>query len=405
MSVEQSLPPNVKPAGKPKIPLRIFISTGEVSGDLQGALLVEALQRQAVGQGLELEILALGGDRMAKAGAVLLGNTSAIGSVGIFESLPFVLPTIQIQRRVRRYLRANPPDLVVMIDYLGPNLGIGSYVRRHLPHLPTIYFITPQDWVWAISQRNTQRIIRVSDRILAIFAGEARYYQERGAAAIWVGHPLVDRVATFPNRIQARSTLGIDADQIAIALLPASRQQEIKYLLPTIAETARRLQEKLPQARFWIPLSLPGMRPALEQAIEQYGLKATISDQTQAVIAGADLAITKSGSANLEIALANVPQVVLYRVSPLTAWIARNLFNFSIPFMSPPNLMLMEPIVPEFLQEQATPENLTQASLELLLNADRRQTMLANYERMRQAAGGTGVCDRAAQEVFKLLKK
>jgi lipid-A-disaccharide synthase len=385
-------------------PCRIFISTGEVSGDLQGALLVEALQRQAAQRGFELEILALGGDRMAKAGAVLLGNTSAIGSVGILETLPFVLPTIQIQQRVKRHLRAHPPNLVVMIDYLGPNLGIGSYVRRYLPHLPTVYFITPQDWVWSVSQRNTRRIIRVSDRLLAIFPAEARYYQERGASVTWVGHPLVDRVQTFPNREQARAILGIPSEQVAIALLPASRHQELKYLLPVIAEAARRLQTKLPQSHFWIPLSLEALRPRLEQAIQQYGLRATIvADQPQAAIAAADLAISKSGSANLEIALLQVPQVVLYRVSPITGWIARHLLNFSIPFMSPPNLMLMEAIVPEFLQEQATPENLTQAALELLLNPDRKQQMILDYARMRQVAGEVGVCDRAAQEILNLL--
>lgn len=120
---------------------RIFLSTGEVSGDLQGALLTEALQRQAEQAGIALEILALGGDRMAKAGASLLANTSAIGSIGILESLPYVWSTLQIQRQVKRYLRQQPPDLVVMIDYFGPNLVIGNFVRQALPHVPTVYYI------------------------------------------------------------------------------------------------------------------------------------------------------------------------------------------------------------------------------------------------------------------------
>ncbi|HEY9652590.1 MAG TPA: lipid-A-disaccharide synthase, partial [Coleofasciculaceae cyanobacterium] len=125
----------------------IFISTGEVSGDLQGSLLIDALKRQAKATGLDLEIVALGGEKMAKAGAKLLGDTTGIGSVGILESLPFVLPTLQIQRRAKQYLRQHPPDLVVLIDYMGPHLGIGRFVRRHLPKLPIIYYIAPQDWV------------------------------------------------------------------------------------------------------------------------------------------------------------------------------------------------------------------------------------------------------------------
>jgi lipid-A-disaccharide synthase len=405
LGLDRSLPPATHlDAQTGSVKTRVFISTGEVSGDLQGALLVAALHRQAAQIGLDLEILGLGGDRMTEAGAMLLGNTSAIGSIGILESLPFVLPTIQIQQRVKQYLRREPPDLVVMIDYLGPNLGMGNYMRRHLPDVPTVYYITPQDWVWSVTQRNTKRIIQISDRILAIFPGEARYYQERGAAAVWVGHPLVDRVQTFPNREQARTALGIPSDQIAIALLPASRYQELRYLLPVICETAQRLQVKLPQAHFWIPLSLAALRPQLEAAIQQYGLRATVvADQPQVAIAAADLAIAKSGTVNLELALINIPQLVLYRVNPVTAWIARKLLNFSIPFMSPPNLMLMEAIVPEFLQEQATPENLTACALELLQPA-RRQQMLADYERMRQASGEVGVCDRAAQEILNLLQ-
>jgi len=128
---------------------KVFISTGEVSGDLQGALLVEALYRQAKAKQLPLEVFALGGKRMASAGATLLGNTTNIGSVGILESLPFVLPTLKVQRRAKQFLRESPPDVLVLIDYMGPNLAIGNYVRKHLPQLPIVYYIAPQAWVWS----------------------------------------------------------------------------------------------------------------------------------------------------------------------------------------------------------------------------------------------------------------
>ncbi|NEQ25136.1 MAG: lipid-A-disaccharide synthase [Microcoleus sp. SIO2G3] len=382
---------------------RIFISTGEVSGDLQGAMLVEALQQQAQRNGVKLEILALGGDRMAASGAKLLGNTSGIGSIGLLESLPFLLPTLRLQQQVRQALQQHPPDLVVFIDYLGPNLAIGQFIRQQFSDVPTVYYITPQEWVWSVSLRNTQRIIELSDRLLAIFPGEASYYQKRGAAVTWVGHPLVDWVQTAPTREQARVALGIAPEEVAIALLPASRQQELKSLLPIIFEAARRLQAQIPQVHFWIPLSRDALRSSIEAAIRTFGLRASIVPDSRAVIAAADLAIAKSGTANLEIALMDVPQIVLYRVNPVTAWIARRLLNFSIPFASPPNLLLMEAIVPEFLQEDATADNLTNCAIDLLQNPARRQQMLADYARMRQAAGEAGVCDRAAQEIFKLL--
>lgn len=382
--------------------IRIFISTGEVSGDLQGALLVKALRDRVEQTGLTLEILALGGQRMAAAGATLLGDTSAIGSIGIFESLPYVLPTLRMQRRVKRYLRQNPPDLIVMIDYLAPNLGIGSYVKRHLPQAPVVYYIAPQEWVWSFGASKTKQVVEMVDRLLAIFPEEARYYQKWGADVIWVGHPLVDRMQSAPSRTQAREALEIAADQVAIALLPASRPQEVKYLLPVIFEAARQIQAKLPQVHFWIPLSLEIYRRPIEQAIQTYGLRATLVTQVQTVFAAMDLAIAKSGTVNLELALLDIPQVVLYRVSPLTAWIAQNILKFKIPFISPPNLVEMQPIVPELLQDDATPEAVTRIALQLLQPKPRQQ-MLAGYQKMRQALGEPGVCDRAAQEILNLV--
>ena len=383
---------------------RIFISTGEVSGDLQGALLVEALQRQATAVGLDLEIMALGGDRMARAGATLLGNTIGIGSVGPWEALPFVLPTLKIQRQAKQYLQQHPPDLVVLIDYAGANLPLGNYIHRQMPQLPIVYYISPQMWVWWSNQRDIARLVDMTTQILAIFPEEARYFQAQGARVSWVGHPLVDRVQNAPSRQQARAKLGIAAEELSIALIPASRRQELKYLLPAIFAAAQAIQAKLPGVNFLIPLSLEIYRQPIEQAIQNYGLRATVlSGQTLEAIAAADLAITKSGTVNLEIALLNVPQVVLYRVSRVTEWLAKNILKFSVTFISPPNLVANKQIVPELLQEQATPENITQAALELLLNSQRRQQTLADYQQLRSCLGEVGVSDRAAQEILQMI--
>ncbi|MGK7903643.1 MAG: lipid-A-disaccharide synthase [Hormoscilla sp.] len=381
---------------------RIFISTGEVSGDLQGALLIEALQRQAVAAGYSFEIIALGGDRMAAAGAQLLGNTTAIGSVGIWESLPYVLPTFKIQQKTKKYLRENPPDLVVLLDYPGPNLSIGTFLRRYLPQVPIVYYIAPQTWVWSARQRETAQIVKITDLLLAIFPEEARYFAEHGAHVTWVGHPLIDRMLIFPSRTQARTALGIDAEKKAIALIPASRSQELKYLLPAIFAAAKMIQSQL-DVHFWIPLSREEFREPIQRAIGHYGIHATISSKTEEVLASADLAITKSGTVNLELALLDVPQVVLYRVSQITGFIARKLLKFSIPFMSPPNLVEMREIVPEFLQEEATPEAIVSAGMDLLVNPVRRQQIHSDYQQMRQSLGEPGVADRGAIAIGGLL--
>jgi lipid-A-disaccharide synthase len=339
--------------------MRIFISTGEVSGDLQGSLLVTALKRQAAITNSELEIVALGGEKMAAAGATLLGNTAGIGSLGLLEVLPYVVPTYKLQQQAFAFLKQNPPDAVVLIDYMGPNLAIAKFIRRHLSKTPIFYYIAPQAWAASlklITSQTTKEVVEVSDKLLAIFPEEARYYREHGANVTWVGHPLIDRISEFPTREAARANLGIGEADICVALLPASRQQELNFLLPTIFATAKEIQLKLPQVHFWIPLSLEKFRDAIALAIQEYNLNATIvTGQSQEVLAAADLAITKCGTVNLELALLKVPQVVLYKLSKLSYWIAQNILKLSLPFASPPNLVMMQPIVPEFIKETATP--------------------------------------------------
>jgi lipid-A-disaccharide synthase len=385
--------------------VRLFISTGEVSGDLQGALLVAALKRQAAQRQIALEIVALGGERMAAAGATLIADTTAIGSVGIFEALPYLLPTLKIQRRARQVLAEQPPDLAILIDYMNPNLAIGKFLRQTLPALPVVYYIAPQQWVWAFSQKDSQTIVANSDRILAIFPAEAEYFQKLGAEVSWVGHPLVDRFPEPPDRAAARQALGIAAEAQVVVLLPASRTQEVKYMLPTICQAAQILQAQLPDLQFLMPASSPRFRPMFEQACQRYGLRAQVVDgKAQDAIAAADLAITKSGTANLEIALMNVPQVVFYKLNPISAWIARYLLKFDLPFASPVNLVEMQPVVPELLQWQATPEAIAKQALELLTQDAPRQTMLTGYNSMRRSLGEPGVCDRTAHEIFDLLQ-
>ncbi|ACK65715.1 lipid-A-disaccharide synthase [Rippkaea orientalis PCC 8801] len=385
--------------------MRIFISTGEVSGDLQGSLLVESLYQRAEARGIPLEILALGGDRMAAAGAKLLGNTAAIGSIGIVESLPFIIPTWLMQRRVKQYLRENPPDILILIDYMGPNAAFGQYARKHLPQVPIIYYIAPQSWVWAPNSKTIQQFAHITDLLLAIFPEEARFFEEKGVSVKWVGHPLLDRMAKAPSREVARQRLNLHSDQLIVALFPASRYQELKFHLPLMCQAAAKLQEKIPNLHFLLPVSLSEYRSTIEETVKAYPFSVTLLDgQALDVMAAADFAIAKSGTVNLELALLKIPQLVLCLVNPLTMWIARNILKFSIPYMSPPNLVVMEAIIPELLQEEATIERIVQESLDLLLNTERRQKTLADYEQMSTLLGEVGVCDRVANEILDYSK-
>ena len=382
--------------------MRVFISTGEVSGDLQGAMLIDALRRQARAREMDLEIVGLGGDRMAAAGAKILANTTTIGSVGFLEALPFILPTLKIQKQTKQYLQNNLPKIVILIDYPGSNLIIGSYVHKYLPEVPIVYYIAPQDWAVPMLG-NAPKIAKIANKILAIFPGEADYYKQKNIDVTWIGHPLIDKIETSLDRAKARKLLNINSEKTIITLLPASRQQEIKYVLPVICQAARELQAKLPDIHYLIPTSLNIYRQAIADAVKTYNLSATIlEDQALEAIAAADLAITKSGTVNLEIALLNVPQVVLYRINPVTAWVARNLLGFSIPLMSPPNLIVKKKIVPELQQEEATAARVAQKALELLNSEDQRAQILVDYQQVRSLLGEPGVCDRAAEAILQM---
>jgi len=393
----------MKSSSETKMKRRIFISTGEVSGDWHGAILIEALQERAALKGLELEIVGLGGDRMAAVGAKLLGNTVGIGSIGTIEAIPYILPTLRVQEDAKQWLRKSPPDVTVLIDYMMPNQGMGRFSKQTLK-IPVIYYIAPQEWVWSFNDKNTKAIASFTDKLLAIFPQEAVYYKKQGTNVQWVGHPFIDLMAKVPDRQAARQQLGIAEDELVVTLMPASRTQELRDVMPIILKSAKILQANLSQIKFLLPLSLDRYRPTVEKLLAEYEIKATIiSAQSQIAISAADLVLSKSGTVNLETALLNVPQITLYRVSEFTAWIARYVLRLQLPFISPVNLVNMEAVVPEFVQNAAVPEAIAAKALDLLVNPKARQTMLDGYARARQSLGEKGAINRVADAIIEYL--
>ncbi len=385
--------------------MKIFVSTGEVSGDLQGAMLIKSLYKVAADRNLDLEVSGLGGELMEATAAKIIANTATIGSMGFVEAIPFVLPTIRIQNLAKKYLNENPPDLLVIIDYPAANLALASYVKKNFPFVPVVYYIAPQDWAVPMLN-NVPKIARVVDKLLAIFPEEAKYFASKNINVTWVGHPLLDRMQQAPDKNQARLNLDLDPKAKIVTLLPASRQQEIKYLLPVMCQAANQIWQQLPEVKFLIPISLANYRSAISAAVEKYNLPATIIEgNTLDAIASADLAITKSGTVNLEIALLNIPQVVVYRVHPLTAWIARQILRLKIPLISPPNLILQREIVPELQQERVTADNIATEAITLLSDSKSRQQITEGYQQMRSLLGTVGVCDRAAKEIINLANR
>jgi len=390
--------------------VRLLVSTGEVSGDLQGSLLIRALRGEASQRGLSLELVALGGERMRQAGAQLIADTASMGAIGLWEALPLILPTLKLQRQLRRWLASNPPDGVVLIDYMGANINLGLRLKSLYPQVPITYYIAPQEWAFSLGDGGTTRLIGFSDRILAIFPEEARFYGERGAAVTWVGHPLLDTLAELPSRDQARKRLGLAADVPVLLMLPASRRQELRYLLPAMAAAVAELQRRQPRLEVLVPSGLSGFEAELGAVLTKAGVRARIIAAGDAdrlkpdLCAAADLALAKSGTANLELALRGVPQVVVYRVSRVTAFVAKRLLRFNVPHISPVNLVLNERLVPELLQDQLSCEAIVAEAAPLLdPTSGARQRMLEGYQRLRRALGEPGVTSRAASAILDLV--
>ena len=391
--------------------VRVLISTGEVSGDLQGGLLVEALYRQAALRDLPLEVMALGGQRMQAAGAELLADTAPMGAIGLWEALPLVLPTLKLQAKVNRVLKQRPPEAVVLIDYMGANVRLGKRLRRELPSVPITYYIAPQEWAWRMNDGGTSSLLAFTDRILAIFPEEASFYAAHGAEVTWVGHPLLDLASRRPERQEACRQLGLDPSGRLLLLLPASRPQELRYLMPVLAKVAAALQARDPSLAVIVPAGLQRFERPLAEALAEAGVRGRVisADEADALkpalFAAADLALGKSGTVNLELALQGVPQVVGYRVSRLTAWVAKNVLRFQVDHISPVNLLLKERLVPELLQADFTVEGFLQQAVPLLEDGQARQHMLDGYRRLRDTLGTSGVTDRAAGAILDSIAR
>jgi lipid-A-disaccharide synthase len=389
--------------------MKLLISTGEVSGDLQGSLLINALKTNAEKRKIELEVIALGGERMKEAGAKLISNTSSIGAIGFLEALPYVLPTLNAQSKIDNYLSSSPPDAVVLIDYMGPNIRLGLKVKKKFPNIPIIYYIAPQEWAWRLGDSGTTDLISFTDKILAIFEEEAKFYSNKGGNVKFVGHPMLDFYRNIPTREESLRRIGLTSDQKLLLIIPASRKQELKYILPTLLKAAKLLQEKDPSITVLIPSGLNEFNELLNNSLKEYALSGKIilsnevDDLKPFLFSAAHLALAKSGTINMELALNSVPQIVGYKVSRVTAFFARYLLRFNVKYISPVNLLLNKMLIPEFIQEDFKADKIFNAALKILEDNSTKEDIKIGYERLKDKLGKPGVTDRASKDILDLL--
>ena len=388
---------------------KIFISTGEVSGDLHGSLLANALFNEAEKRSIDLTIYALGGERMRKEGVKILQDTTSISAIGIWEALPLIIPTIKIQRIFYRSLKKLSPDCLVLIDYMGPNIKIGRKLKSGNLKIPIYYYIAPQEWAWRVGNNSTTDLISFSDRIFAIFKQEANFYKKRGGNVSWIGHPMIDLIKKLPTKKDSREILKLRANEHILLIMPASRPQELKYVLPIFMQTARKLQQKYPTLIVYILSCREVFDLKFKIALDKYKVKGKIIPQKDieelktSIYSLTKLALCKSGTVNMELALYGIPQIVGYRVSRVTAFIAKKFLNFKVKFVSPVNLLLKKLIIPEFVQKEFKVNNIYVKACRLIDRKSEKEKVSKGYAALKKELGQEGVVKRAAEEIINSL--
>ena len=388
---------------------KIFISTGEVSGDLHGSLLARALFDESKKRSIPIEIFGLGGERMRDAGVKIMHDTTSISAIGIWEALPLIVPTLKIQKRFYKLLISNSPNCLILIDYMGPNINIGRKIRRKNIQIPIYYYIAPQEWAWRVGNNSTTDLISFSNKIFAIFREEADFYSKRGGNVSWIGHPMVDATDKLPSKKLSRKYLRMKNNEDILLMMPASRPQEIKYILPTFMKVANKLQEKYPHLVVFIPSCRDTFDEKFAKALLQYNVKGRIvsSKDIEAykpfIYSLTKLALCKSGTVNMELALYGVPQVVGYKVSRVTAFIAKKILKFKVRFISPVNLLMRKLIVPEFVQKDFEVNRIFKKSSQIMDKQNQKNKIKNGYKSLKKILGDKGVVQRAACEILDSL--
>ncbi len=388
---------------------KIFISTGEVSGDLHGSLLAKELFEESSKQSIDLEIYGLGGEKMREAGVEIIKDTTPISAIGIWEAVPLILPMMRIQKQFLNLLITESPNCLVLIDYMGPNISIGRKLKKKKINMPIYYYIAPQEWAWRVGNNSTTDLIGFSDKIFAIFQQEANFYRKMGGKVSWIGHPMVDLTKKLPTKKESRKYLDLASNQNILLIMPASRPQELKYILPTFIRVAQKLQRKYPDLVVFIPSCRDVFDQSFQKALDKNNINGRVISTSEIeknkvyIYSLSKLALCKSGTVNMELALYGIPQVVGYKVSRVTAFIAKKILNFKLRFISPINLLMKRQIVPEFVQKEFNVNSVFRKSCKLLEKNDEKLKMKQGYKLLKNNLGDEGVTKRAAKEIINSI--
>jgi lipid-A-disaccharide synthase len=373
----------------------IALLSGEPSGDLQAAALARALKHIDP----SLQLWGTGGKHLRQAGVEIVEDISGMGVMGVFEALPKLKGIWDTYHRMRARLVERRPDLTVMIDTPAINMRLADLLRQE--SLRSIYYFPPSGWT-----TNLERLAKIQSKVDAVvpcFSYNASNYEKAGIEHAFFGHPLVDLFQPIDPMV-AQARLGLDPGRTYVALLPGSRIQEVRCILPTFVEVARRLRRYRPDLEFLLPIASQAVEPLVLEMVGDCGGIHIIKGQSRWAMASSRLALMASGSATLESALLGIPLVLCYRANAFDYGLGQllrktGILNFKRWGL--PNIVLQEDIMPELLQYEANPGRLVMEAMLLLDDTPTRQNQLADLQRIRETLGGSGVVEKVARFTYE----
>jgi lipid-A-disaccharide synthase len=379
--------------------LRIAMVAGEASGDQLAAPLISALKERHRGP---MMFAGIGGPRMEGQGFESHYPMEKLSVRGYAEVLKNYFEIMGIRRRLARAMIRERPDLFIGVDSNDFNLGLEQRLKQ--AGIRTIHYVSPSIWAWR--GWRIKKIARAVNRILVMFPFEKPLYEKAGIPVSYVGHPLADVIPQNPKKDEARAALRLPAGKLIVALLPGSRRSEMHYMASAFVLAAHRFRQEIRDVHFVCPTVTRATRDMFQRAVHEHertDLPLTLLfGHSHEALAAADLALVASGTATLETALFKTPMVIAYRQSPLTWRLMRSMLY--LPYVGMPNILAGERLVPELLQDDATPVALSAALVALWRDKTARERQVARFhefhELLRQ---NTAV--KAAEAVLEVLKE
>jgi lipid-A-disaccharide synthase len=371
---------------------KIMIFAGEASGDLQGAMLARELKKLDP----DIRFSGYGGIRMKEEGVELLEDSTTLGVVGPIEGIKLLPRLIRVYRTAKKVFIETNPDLAIFIDTPAFNMRLAKLSRK--AGIKSVYYFPPSAWSGSI--KRAKEVASSVDLVINTFEYTAKTYEQAEVKHFYTGHPLLDYVHPWKNmdRQTLLKRLDLGENPRYITLMPGSRTQELKYILPLMTEVGENLLKKFPDIHFIIPIASPVLRDKVEKAFSRAEYPVTLFDKRSSeVMAASDLIIMASGSASLEAAILEKPMIITYSLNQLDYKLIKSLVN--IRWVGLPNLIVQRDVIPELIQENATVENICAWAETFLQDGEKRRKLIEDLQEINRTLGNPGVVERVAKHI------